>query len=351
MGCILNIIGIGVALAIAAVIMMTLFKVFLFSVSSLAIALAIGIALYFLIVKGFNIASWAGVKAVKGINESAKALARAAGIDDASKVDETLKSYRVEGEEKIIGNTGDWAEKLINYLDKRGDVSFDSSSSIEADYTAEDKGTLKSRMQECILAKDALILRLQRAGKLDENTDLAIAVTNSMNRLMAQFKDMRVFVTSWRNNKSTIQKTTHKLIKYEHALVSETDPQVIRSLKSAIRGCLESLELIKSGRTKVKVFSLRLEMVTTKYENLAHLLLERGSLANSSILDELDDLADEIVSGKASLAESLEEIELDLGDVDSAENLGEKDMQAIRKIHEEASKAGELFESDFFNEI
>jgi hypothetical protein len=341
MGCIINFAFIILVLVFAATLIFSILKMAIYSITSIFIGAIVIAMAYYLISHLFKFASKAGILAAQGINSSAKALARAAGINDASKVAEILRVYRVDGEKEIIGDSNDWAEKLINYLDRRNVTDFNP-----------DRKTLKSKMQECILAKDTLILRLQRAGKLDDNTDLGIGVTNTMNRLLTLYNEMKISVDSWRNNKHSFQKATRKMIQYEEELMKEDDPQIIRQLKSALKGCIETHERIKSSRKKIKLFSLQLDMVTTKFENMGHLLFQSGSnVSNNNFLGELDQLSSTIAQSQTGFSESLEELEMDLGDIDFESEFNHKDIHALKEIKKEAKITEELFNSDFFEDI
>jgi division protein CdvB (Snf7/Vps24/ESCRT-III family) len=195
-------------------------------------------------------------------------------------------------------------------------------------------------------------LRLQRAGKLDDNTDLGIGVTNTMNRLLTLYNEMKISVDSWRNNKHSFQKATRKMIQYEEELMKEDDPQIIRQLKSALKGCIETHERIKSSRKKIKLFSLQLDMVTTKFENMGHLLFQSGSnVSNNNFLGELDQLSSTIAQSQTGFSESLEELEMDLGDIDFESEFNHKDIHALKEIKKEAKITEELFNSDFFEDI
>jgi hypothetical protein len=249
-----------------------------------------------------NIFSWIFTETPVAAKKAGKAFKRAAGIDEASVVADFLAPYRTEKEEVFIGDPYDWAENLLGLVRQSQTGSGKTNSKVR-------KKGLKHKIREAIRARDMLLLQLRSSGDTERLNELVTGMAQTMQKLISLYMDLKPVVKNLKAQRATLDRLNGKIRKYETQLLREQDPSVEKSLRSAIRSCLESIEVLRTNRRRIKVFSIRVETATTKLENLAVMCLDSNESETSHVLDELDDLTAEIASSRRAFSEALEEID------------------------------------------
>lgn len=228
-------------------------------------------------------------------------LYRLTGAAPESRAANFLAPYRVEGETELIGDEIEWAILVITRAEAVEAGSFDP-----LDFPG--KSPIHNKLLEAILVKDAFILRLRKKGSLDKGQEVVLGCIRAINSLVAMYHDMKPLLDSLRNKKSTLARIRSKMSRYENQLMEETDQDVIRGVKGAIKSSLDTIELFKESRKRAKLFALKIETATTKLENIMQNSLDSGAADDESLLYELDRLSDDVVAGKADLKEALAEL-------------------------------------------
>lgn len=297
------------------------------------LALIVGAVVAFKIVSAVlsgigGVASTAAEKAPSVFGAVWTGLYRLSGAAPETRVAKLLEPFRVDGEAELIGDETAWALEVISRA-----AAEESGTSEPLDLPG--KSPIHNRLLEAILVKDVFILRLKKKGALDRGQEVILGCTRAINSLVTMYEDMRPLLDSLRNKKSTLARIRTKMSRYEEQLLEETDPDVIKSVKGAIRSCLETIELLKENRKRAKLFAIKIETATTKLENIMQNSLDSGVADDESLLGELDRLSEDVAAGKSDLREALAELgSLGLED-DPAESAKQRRVEEAEAAEEE----------------